>query len=51
MKPLLVRSSGVGIVPYQRNYLINPQHPAFGELDIAGPNAFEIDPRLMPGNR
>ena len=34
------------IVPHQSNYLINPEHPRFEELQIAGPDPFEIDPRL-----
>ncbi len=34
------------IVSRQRNYLINPQHPHFQELQIDGPGPFEIDPRL-----
>lgn len=34
------------IVPQQHNYLINPQHPLFHELQIDGPTLFEIDPRL-----
>lgn len=39
------------IVPLQHNYLINPQHPQFEELDISGPMPFEIDPRLAPKAR
>jgi RES domain-containing protein len=34
------------VVPYQRNYLINVQHPDFAALKIAGPMDFPIDPRL-----
>lgn len=34
------------IVPQQHNFLINPQHPHFEELEIDGPTPFEIDPRL-----
>ena len=34
------------IVPQQHNYLINPQHPHFEELQISLPTPFEIDPRL-----
>lgn len=34
------------IVPLHRNYLINPEHPLFPELQVDGPFAFDIDPRL-----
>lgn len=36
------------VVPMQRNYLINVQHPAFSEVQISGPEAFPIDSRLLP---
>ena len=39
------------VVPYQRNYLINPEHPHFTELQIDGPRPFEIDARLGPARR
>ena len=35
------------VVPYHRNYLINVQHPDFMELEMEGPAAFPIDPRLV----
>jgi len=34
------------VVPYQRNYLFNPEHPDFSERDIEGPMPFAIDARL-----
>lgn len=34
------------VVPRQKNYLINVRHPHFNELEIQGPEAFEIDTRL-----
>lgn len=34
------------VMPLQHNYLINPRHPQFSELEITGPAAFPIDPRL-----
>ena len=34
------------IVPHAQNYLLNPQHPLFGELVIQGPEPFELDSRL-----
>lgn len=35
------------VVPHQRNYLVNVAHPNFEELEIQGPDPFEIDPRLI----
>lgn len=35
------------VVPHERNYLINPRHPQFGDLQIGSPEAFPIDPRLV----
>lgn len=35
------------IVPFHRNYLINPQHSQFTELHIGGPRDFPIDSRLI----
>ena len=34
------------IVPEERNYLLNPAHPQFSELDIEAPRAFRFDARL-----
>lgn len=34
------------VIPYHRNYLINPSHPDFQELHIEGPTPFPIDVRL-----
>ncbi len=34
------------VVPMQKNHLINPQHPHFGELPIGSPGSFDTDPRL-----
>ncbi|MEM6645986.1 MAG: RES family NAD+ phosphorylase [Bacteroidota bacterium] len=34
------------VVPHHCNYLINPQHAQFGELQIEGPLPFKVDPRL-----
>ena len=34
------------VVPRQRNYLINVAHPRFEELEVHGPDPFEIDARL-----
>lgn len=34
------------VVPLEYNYLINPEHPDFGELDIGDPRPLDPDPRL-----
>jgi RES domain-containing protein len=35
------------IVPTEKNYLINPAHPAFKKLKIGSPTKFQFDPRLI----
>jgi RES domain-containing protein len=35
------------VVPDERNYLVNPQHPEFTNLKIGHPKAFKFDPRLF----
>jgi RES domain-containing protein len=35
------------VVPRQRNYLLNTEHPDYADAKITGPMAFEIDPRLV----
>jgi RES domain-containing protein len=35
------------VVPMERNFLLNPNHPAFSKLNIGPPLALEIDPRLF----
>lgn len=34
------------IVPVERNYLLNPRHSDFSEIEIGDPLPFSIDPRL-----
>jgi RES domain-containing protein len=34
------------VVPEEHNYLINPEHPKFGELEIGEPRPLSPDPRL-----
>ena len=34
------------VLPSARNYLLNPEHPRFGEVEIGEPEPFEVDPRL-----
>ena len=38
------------VVPLQKNYLINIEHPSFEELEITGPVDFPIAPRLAGGS-
>lgn len=33
-------------MPSARNYLLNPVHPRFGEVEVSEPEPFEINPRL-----
>lgn len=35
------------VVPDERNYLVNPQHPEFTNLKIGHPKPFKFDPRLI----
>jgi RES domain-containing protein len=35
------------VVPYSHNYVLNPEHPAFGELKVHGAEALPVDPRLV----
>lgn len=39
------------VVPRQRNFLLNPTHPRFDELEDGSPEPFPIDPRLIAGRR
>lgn len=34
------------VVPHERNGLLNPTHPRFGELEIGAAQPFPVDPRL-----
>ena len=34
------------VIPEEHNYLINPQHPNFAQLDIGPPELFTLDSRL-----
>lgn len=36
------------VVPQQSNWLLNPEHPEFSSLEIAKPEPFEFDLRLLP---
>jgi len=34
------------IVPEEKNYVLNPAHPAFAKLRTGSPTPFVLDPRL-----
>ena len=36
------------VIPAERNFLINPQHPDVCSLQLAAPEPFTFDPRLFP---
>ena len=35
------------VVPSEHNFLLNPQHPDFGALEVDDPIPFRFDPRLI----
>ncbi len=35
------------VIPEERNYLLNPAHPRFNEIEIGTGEAFAFDPRLL----
>jgi RES domain-containing protein len=35
------------VIPLERNYLINPAHPQFGEIKVSGPVDSGFDPRIL----
>ncbi len=37
------------VVPVEVNYLLNPEHPDFGQIAIGSPEPFQFDPRLFGG--
>jgi RES domain-containing protein len=44
----LVLSVPSAVLPADRNYLINPQHPDIHELETGDPEPFAFDSRLLP---
>jgi len=36
------------VVPYSYNYVLNPGHPAFDEIEVHDPEELPVDPRLVP---
>lgn len=35
------------VVPYSYNYMLNPEHPSFGEIEVQGAEELPVDPRLV----
>jgi RES domain-containing protein len=35
------------VVPHDRVYLLNPEHPEFGQLIVGQPERFQVDPRFL----
>ncbi|NBF39497.1 MAG: RES domain-containing protein [Spirochaetes bacterium] len=35
------------VVPYSFNYVLNPEHPAFREIELAASETLPVDPRLV----
>lgn len=35
------------VVPIETNYLLNPVHPDFGQVEIGSSEPFQLDPRLV----
>lgn len=36
------------VVPYSDNYLLNPAHPSFEDVEIGAGESLPVDPRLVP---
>ena len=34
------------VIPHERNYLLNPEHPQFSRIEIHRPEPFRFDPRM-----
>ena len=39
------------VVPRESNYMVNPAHPRFPEIELSGPLEFEFDVRLLAGTQ
>jgi RES domain-containing protein len=37
------------VIPHERNYLLNPAHPAFSAIRVGTPESFALDARLWKG--
>jgi RES domain-containing protein len=35
------------VIPREHNFLLNPQHPDFGGIEVDDPLPFHFDPRLF----
>ena len=40
-----------GLIPGERNYLLNPAYLDFGKIEIGAPEPFEFDPRVLKSIR
>jgi RES domain-containing protein len=45
LKPVLKVPSA--LIPEESNYLLNPAHPKFSQIEIGEPEGFAFDPRLI----
>ena len=45
-KRTAVLSAPSAVIPVERNYLLNPHHPRFQEIQVQKPAAFRFDPRM-----
>lgn len=37
------------VIPHERNYLLNPAHPAFSAIRVGTPESFAFDARMWKG--
>lgn len=44
--PLALRVPSV-VVPYSYNYMLNPEHPSFSEIEVHDAEELPVDPRLV----
>lgn len=47
----VVLSVPSAVIPNERNFILNPAHPAFGELTIHSSEPFSFDPRMWNTRR
>ena len=34
------------VIPHERNYILNPEHPGFSGIEVRKPRPFRFDPRM-----
>jgi len=39
------------VIPEEHNYILNPRHPKFAQIEIGPPEPFAFDPRLIESSR